>query len=65
MGKVSSLGPVLNLIENVNGHVAVALLNNDPTCKRLCIRAKAIILQSAPRDPDRYVMEGDDFSIYR
>ncbi|WP_300720111.1 LexA family transcriptional regulator [Pseudomonas sp.] len=52
-------------IEAVNGHVVVALLNNDPICKRLCIRGKDIILQSEnPRYPDRYVMEGDDLSIW-
>lgn len=31
MDKVISLGQVLNSIETVNGHVVVALLNNDPT----------------------------------
>ncbi|AMB79943.1 MULTISPECIES: LexA family protein [Pseudomonas] len=52
-------------IEPAHGHVVVALLNNDPVCKRLCLRGKRVILGSEnPRYPDRYVMEGDDLSIW-
>ena len=52
-------------IEPVHGHVVVALLNNDPICKRLCIRGKDVILKSEnSKYPDRHVMERDDLSIW-
>ena len=52
-------------IEAVHGNVVVALLNNDPICKRLCLREKSVILQSEnPKYPDRHVLEGDDLSIW-
>lgn len=52
-------------LEPVHGHIVVALLNNDPVCKRLCIRGKEIILLSEnPQYPQRYVLEGDDLSIW-
>ena len=52
-------------IEPVHGNVVVALLNNDPICKRLCLREKRVILQSEnSKYPDRYVLEGDDLSIW-
>ena len=52
-------------VEPVHGHVVVALLNNEPICKRLCLRGKSVILQSEnPRYPDLHVMEGDDLSIW-
>jgi len=52
-------------VEPVHGHVVVALLNNEPICKRLCLRGKSVILQSEnPRNPDLHVMEGDDLSIW-
>ena len=52
-------------VEAVHGNVVVALLNNDPLCKRLCIRGKHIILQSENTQyPDRHIMEGDDLAIW-
>lgn len=52
-------------MEPVHDQVVVALLNNDPLCKRLCLRGKSVILCSEnPRYPDRHVMEGDDLSIW-
>ena len=52
-------------LEPVHGDVVVALLNNDPICKRLCLREKNVILQSEnPKYPDRHVLEGDDLSIW-
>ena len=52
-------------LEPVHGDVVVALLNNDPICKRLCLREKSVILQSEnPKYPDRHVLEGDDLSIW-
>ena len=52
-------------LEPVHGDVVVALLNNDPICKRLCLREKNVILQSEnSKYPDRHVLEGDDLSIW-
>ena len=48
-----------------HGHVVVALLNNDPICKRLCLRGKSVVLQSEnPKYPDRYVLEGDELTVW-
>ena len=53
-------------VEPIHGHIVVALLNNDPICKRLCMRGKDIILKSEnSKYPDLHVMEGDDLSISR
>lgn len=47
-------------IEPVHGHIVVALLNNDPMCKRLCKHGKEVILLSEnPKYPARYVLDGD------
>ena len=59
------LAVVDRAIEPGHGDVVVALLNNDPVCKRLCLRAKSVILQSENlKYPDRYVLEGDELSIW-
>ena len=59
------LAVVDRTIEPGHGDVVVALLNNDPVCKRLCLRAKSVILQSENlKYPDRYVLEGDELSIW-
>lgn len=43
----------------------VAVLNNEPICKRLCKRGKEIILLSEnPKYPARYILEGDELSIW-
>ena len=52
-------------IEPLHGHIVVALLNNDPMCKRLCKRgAEVILLSENPKYPARYVLEGDELSIW-
>ncbi|MBK5343128.1 translesion error-prone DNA polymerase V autoproteolytic subunit [Pseudomonas sp. TH49] len=52
-------------LEPAHGHIVVALLNNDPLCKRLCIRGKDVILLSEnPKYPPRYVLEGDELAIW-
>ncbi|OPA89701.1 peptidase S24 [Pseudomonas fluorescens] len=52
-------------IEPAHGHIVVALLNNAPMCKRLCKRGKEVILLSEnPKYPARYVLEGDELSIW-
>ena len=52
-------------IEAVHGHIVIALLNNEPLCKRLCLRGKDVILLSEnPKYPPRYVMDGDELAIW-
>lgn len=52
-------------IEPIHGHIVVALLNNDPICKRLCKRGSEVILLSEnPKYPARYILEGDELSIW-
>lgn len=48
-----------------HGHVVVALLNNETVCKRLCKRGREVVLLSEnPKFPARYVLEGDELSIW-
>lgn len=52
-------------IEPVHGQIVVALLNNEPVCKRLCVRGHQVILLSEnPKYPPRYVLEGDELAIW-
>lgn len=52
-------------IEPVHGHIVVALLNNEPVCKRLCVRGTEVVLLSEnPKYPPRYVLEGDELAIW-
>lgn len=52
-------------IEPAHGHIVIALLNNEPVCKRLCIRGKEVILMSEnPKYPPRYVLGGDEVAIW-
>ena len=38
-------------LEPAHGHIVVALLNNDPVCKRLCMGARGRVFESLR--PDR------------
>ncbi len=59
------IGIVDRSIEPAHGHIVVAVLNNEPICKRLCKRGKDIVLVSDnPKYPARYVLEGDELSIW-
>ncbi|TLG89119.1 translesion error-prone DNA polymerase V autoproteolytic subunit [Pseudomonas edaphica] len=59
------IGIVDRSIEPAHGHIVVAVLNNEPICKRLCKRGKEIILLSDnPKYPARYILEGDELSIW-
>lgn len=52
-------------IEPAHGHVVVALLNNDPVCKRLSKRGNEVILLSENlKYAARYILEGDELSIW-
>ncbi|AMN76844.1 LexA family protein [Pseudomonas azotoformans] len=59
------IGIVDRSIEPVHGHLVVAALNNEPICKRLCKRGNEVILLSEnPKYPARYILEGDELSIW-
>lgn len=52
-------------IEPAHGHIVIALLNNEPVCKRLSLRGSDVILMSEnPKYPPRYVLEGDELAIW-
>ncbi len=59
------IGIVDRSIEPAHGHIVVAVLNNEPICKRLCKRGKEVVLLSDnPKYPARYILEGDELSIW-
>ncbi len=59
------IGIVDRSIEPAHGHIVVAVLNNEPVCKRLCKRGKEVVLLSDnPKYPARYILEGDELSIW-
>lgn len=59
------IGIVDRSLEPAHGHIVVAVLNNEPICKRLCKRGQEIILLSDnPKYPARYILEGDELSIW-
>jgi DNA polymerase V len=52
-------------LEAAHNDIVVALLNNDPVCKRLCKREDQMVLLSEnPKYPPRYVLEGDELAIW-
>jgi DNA polymerase V len=52
-------------LEASHNDIVVALLNNEPMCKRLCKRGTQMILLSEnSKYPPRYVLEGDELSIW-
>ncbi|MBN3968796.1 translesion error-prone DNA polymerase V autoproteolytic subunit [Pseudomonas gregormendelii] len=61
----ADLAIVDRALEAGHNDIVVALLNNEPICKRLCIRGNQMILLSEnPKYPPRYVLEGDELSIW-
>lgn len=53
------------MVEATHESIVVAAINGDPVCKRLFFQGKDLILFSDnPRYPPRYVMPGDDFSVW-
>lgn len=59
------LAVVNSSIEPAHGHIVVALLNNDPVCKRLYKRGNDVILLSEnPKYSARYILEGDELSSW-
>lgn len=52
-------------LEAGHNDIVVALLNNEPVCKRLCKRGNQVVLLSEnPKYPQRYVVEGDELAIW-
>lgn len=47
------------------GHIIIAAVNGEPVCKRLDYAGRQIVLRSEnPRYAPRFIMEGDEFSIW-
>jgi DNA polymerase V len=52
-------------LEPVRGQIVIAVINGEPLCKRLDFCAQGPVLRSEnPRFPPRYVLEGEDFSVW-
>jgi DNA polymerase V len=52
-------------LEPVRGQIVIAVVNGEPLCKRLDFCTQGPVLRSEnPRFPPRYVLEGDDFSVW-
>lgn len=51
--------------EPVRGDIVIGVVNGEPAVKRLDFCGRAPVLRSEnPRYPPRYVMEGDEFSVW-
>jgi DNA polymerase V len=51
--------------EPVRGDIIIAVINGEPMCKRLDFREAQPLLRSEnPQYPPRYIMEGDEFSVW-
>lgn len=49
----------------VRGNIIIAVINNEPICKRLDYCGSNPVLRSEnPKYPPRYIMEGDEFSSW-
>ena len=47
------------------GHIVIAAVNGEPVCKRLDYVGRQIVLRSEnPRYALRFIMEGDEFSVW-
>ena len=56
---------VSKALEAKHGDIVIAAVNGEPMCKRLERRGSDLVLKSEnPRFPPRYIMEGDDFSVW-
>lgn len=52
-------------IEARHGHIVIGCVNNEPTCKRLCLRGSRVILMSENSDyPARHILEGEEYSTW-
>jgi DNA polymerase V len=56
---------VSKALEPVRGSIVIAVINGEPMCKRLDYREAQPLLRSEnPQYPPRYIMEGDEFSVW-
>lgn len=56
---------VSKALDPVRGQVVIAVINGEPMCKRLDFCTSGPVLRSeSPQYPPRYIMEGDDFSVW-
>lgn len=53
------------LVEARSGHIIIAAVNGEATCKRMVIRDGQVVLMSEnPKCPSRYILEGDRFEVW-
>lgn len=52
-------------VEAKHGHIIIAAVNGEATCKRMVIRDGQVVLKSEnPKYPSRYILEGDRFEVW-
>ncbi len=53
------------LVEARSGHIIIAAVNGEATCKRMFIRDRQVVLMSEnPKYPSKYILEGDRFEVW-
>ena len=53
------------LVDARSGHVIIAAVNGEATCKRMVIRDGHVVLMADnPKYPARYILEGDQFEVW-
>lgn len=53
------------LVEARSGHIIIAAVNGEATCKLMVIRDREVVLVlDNPKYPSRYILEGDRFEVW-
>lgn len=53
------------LLDARSGHIIIAAVNGEATCKRMVIRDGQVVLMSEnPKYPSRYIIEGDRLEVW-
>lgn len=53
------------LVEARSGHIIIAAVNGEATCKRMVIRdGQVVLMADNPKYPSRYILEGDRFEVW-
>jgi DNA polymerase V len=48
-----------------SGHIIIAAVNGEATCKRMVVRdGQVVLLPDNPKYPARYILEGDQFEVW-
>ncbi|MEB0222181.1 translesion error-prone DNA polymerase V autoproteolytic subunit [Pseudomonas sp. AB12(2023)] len=52
-------------IDAKHGHIVIGCVNNEPTCKRLCLRDSRVVLMAENTDyPARHILEGEEYTTW-